>query len=165
MANDITERIAGELGIRELQGRYIDAVWRKDFTAFADCFTEDGEWRIAGQVLRGRAQCVGILESFIDHYDRVRMVMQPPLLQITGTTAIARTEVMEHNFLKTGGRHLAIGTYFDRLVLHDGCWRYAWHFYQLYYLGSPDMTGAFYPLKDFGPPFAMPGLDEPTVGI
>jgi uncharacterized protein (TIGR02246 family) len=160
------DRLFAESGIRELQGRYVDAVWRKDFTAFADCFTADAQWRIAGRVLRGPAECAGMLEAFIEHYDRVRVVLQAPLVAASGDTATARTDVIEHNVLRAGGRHLAMGTYYDRIVRQDdGRWRFSWHYYQLYYLGAPDMSGRFYPLKDFGPPFAMPALDETTTPV
>lgn len=155
------EKLLAEAGIRELQGRYADAVWRKDFRAFEDCFTATAEWRIVGHVLRGPAECARMLDKFTGNYDRIRMVLQAPLVEASGDTATARTDVIEHNMLKAGGRLMVMGTYYDRLTRqNDGRWRFSWHFYQLYYLGPPDMSGRFYPLKDFGPPFAMPEPDE-----
>ena len=153
--------LVAEAGIRELQARYTNAVWRKDFAAFADCFAEDGEWRIAGMVLRGGGECRTFLEGIFGDLDRVRMTMQPPLLQVNGDTAIGRTEVIEHNISKDRKRNLAIGEYYDRFVRIGDQWKFAWHYYQLYYLGPPDMSGAFYEIRDYGPPFAMPPADEP----
>ncbi len=45
----MTDLAAADNGIRQLHARYADAVWRKDYPSFGDCFTEDCEWRIAGQ--------------------------------------------------------------------------------------------------------------------
>ena len=50
----MTDFLAAESGIRQLHARYLDAVWRKDFDAFGDCFAENAEWRIGGKILRGR---------------------------------------------------------------------------------------------------------------
>ena len=48
--------LAAESAIQQLHARYIDAVWRKDADAFADCFAKDAEWKIAGMHMRGRTE-------------------------------------------------------------------------------------------------------------
>ena len=53
MNNDF---MIAECGIRQLHARAIDTVWRKDAAAFAACFAEKGEWKIAGVHMRGRAE-------------------------------------------------------------------------------------------------------------
>jgi uncharacterized protein (TIGR02246 family) len=166
MDGSITEKLLAESGIRELQGRYVDAVWRKDLTAFADCFTAEAEWRIVGHILRGPEECTNALKTFTQAYDRIRMVLQSPLIEVTGDTATARTDVIEHNMVRSGSRMMVVGRYYDRVARQqDNKWRFTWHYYQLYYLGSPDMSGRFYDQKDFGPPFSMPPLDEPTAPL
>jgi hypothetical protein len=161
----MTDLVSAEVGIRQLQSRYIDSVWRKDYAAFADCFTEDAQWLIAGQVLRGPDECVACLKSFMPRFDRVKMTMGSPILEVGDGIASGRTEVIEHNILVNHTRNITIGTYYDRFVEQGDRWRFAWHFYQLYYLGPPDMSGDFYEIADFGPPPAMPGADEPTVRL
>lgn len=44
----MTDFSATEAAIRQLHALYADAVWRKDYESFGDCFTEDAEWRISG---------------------------------------------------------------------------------------------------------------------
>lgn len=161
----MSDFISAEAGIRQLQARYIDSVWRKDFLAFGDCFTEDAEWRIAGRVLRGRIACVNLLKEFIGNFDRVRMTMQTPILDVSEGTATGRTDVLEHNILTNRQRNITIGTYYDRFVQHGGRWMFAWHYYQLYYLGPSDMSGKFYDVTDYGPPFEMPRLDEASTPL
>lgn len=161
----MTDFLMTEAGIRQLQARYADAVWRKDYTAFGDCFAEDAEWRIAGEVWQGRKACVDLLATFMDRFDRVRMTLQTPIIHIDNGVVTGRTDVIEHNILKDGQRNITIGNYYDRFVQEGGLWRFSWHYYQLYYLGPPDMSGQFYKIKDFGPPSAMPPLDEPPMPL
>lgn len=151
-----------ESGVRQLQARYIDSVWRKDLDAFGDCFTEDAEWRIAGQVMRGRAACVGLLQKLMPTIDRVFMTMGAPLLQLEEEAAIARTYVTEVNVSKGVAPFFAIGIYYDRCVQHADRWRFAWRHYQSYYHGPMDLTAPFRHIIDYGAPFGMPGPDEPA---
>lgn len=163
MENSMTDLAAADAGIRQLQSRYIDAVWRRDYDAFGDCFTADAEWRIAGRTLRGRQACIDFLAEFMPLFDRVRMTMQTPILSVADGSVTGRTDVFEHNILADRSRHITIGTYYDRFVEDGGRWRFASHFYQLYYIGPPDMSGDFHDVTDFGPPPAMPGAGATTV--
>jgi hypothetical protein len=152
--------VDAEAGVRQLQARYIDSVWRKDYDAFGDCFTEDTEWRIAGTVLHGRQACVDILKGFMDNFDRVLMSMQTPLLQVTGDQVIGRTYVTEMNIFKDRRPGFTIGIYYDRFAEQNGRWRFAWHHFQMYYIGKQDMSGKWFQISDYGPPFGMPKPDE-----
>jgi uncharacterized protein (TIGR02246 family) len=158
----MTDLVTAEAGIRQLQMRYVDAVFRKDYQAFADCFTEDGEWRIAGKVFRGRQACAAYLESVMPNFNRVLMTMQTPILELGDGVASGRTYVTEYNAVKDAPAAFSIAIYYDRFVLQGDRWRYAWHHYQLYYLGPTDLSGRFYPAKDYGPPFGLPGADDPA---
>ena len=158
----MTDFLVVESGVRQLQARYIDSVWRKDFDAFGDCFTEEAEWRIAGQVMRGRAACVGLLQKMMPSIDRVFMTMGTPLLQLEHGAGIARTYVTEMNVSKGVAPMFAIGIYYDRCVPQAGRWRFAWHHYQSYYHGPADLTAPFRHIIDYGAPFGMPRSDEPA---
>lgn len=156
----MTDFVAAEAGIRQLHARYVDAVWRKDYASFADCFTEDAEWRIAGHVHRGRPEIVAFLERAMSNFHRVIMTFRTPLIELGDGTANARTYVTEHNGFKSGRPGSTIGTYYERLVVDPaGRWRRAWALYQLHYMGPADLTGSFFEQPDYGPPPAMPPLD------
>lgn len=155
----MTDFLTAEAGIRQLHVRYVDAVWRRDYAAFADCFTADAEWRIAGQVHRGRAEIVGFLQRAMSNFHRVIMTFRTPIIGLGDGSATARTYVTENNGFKDGRPGSTIGTYYERLVEKDGLWRRAWALYQLHYMGPADLTGAFFEQPDYGPPPAMPPLD------
>ena len=158
----MTGFLAAECGIRQLQARCVDSVWRKDFGAFGDCFTEDAEWRIGGRLMQGREACVGFLRQVMPHIRRVLITMQTPILEVSGSTAIGRTYLTEANAREGQPPVFPIGIYFDRFVLQDGRWRFAWHHYRSFYFGPNDMSGPLADRADFGPPFGMPAHDDPA---
>lgn len=151
--------VSAEAGIRQLHARYAEAVWRKDYATFADCFTPDAEWRIAGQVLRGRNEITGFLETAMTRFHRVIMTFRTPLIELGEGAANVRVQVTEQNGFKDGRPGSTIGTYFERLVEQDGVWRRAWALFQLHYMGPADLTGSYFDQPDYGPPPAMPPLD------
>ena len=170
----MTDFAAAECGVRQLQARYIDAVWRKDLVAFGDCFAEDAEWHVADfaedkiegtteppivqVVIKGRANCVKFFGQFFDHFDRIFMTLRTPILQLTGPgTAAGRTYVTEQNARKDKLPFFSSAIYYDRFVQQGERWRFQWRYFQLQYMGLPDMTsGRFFDAPDPGPPFGMP---------
>jgi hypothetical protein len=147
-----------EMAIRQLHARYADAVWRKDFVAFGDCFTEDAEWRIAGNIFSGRANIVQTIERVMVDYKRVLMTFRTPLIEVGDRSATARTYVTEDRAVIRGNPGMAIGRYYERIVDQGDRWRFKWRLYQLLYLGPPDLSGSFFENPDYGAP---PGMPEP----
>ena len=78
----MTDFIVAESAIRQLHARYTDAVWRKDYDAFGDCFTEDAEWRISGMVLRGRVEIVNTIKQLLPKFRRVIFTLRTPILEV-----------------------------------------------------------------------------------
>jgi ketosteroid isomerase-like protein len=152
-----------EADIRQLHARYVDAVWRQDVESFGACFANDAEWRIAGQVLRGRADISQFMAEAFKSYRRILMLFRTPLLDIANGEVTARTYVSEQSILKNGDAFGPIGIYYERFVLEDGAWRFGWRLFQTQYAGPPDMSGALFETEDFGPPPAMPPRDADTV--
>lgn len=158
----MTDFALAEAQIRQLYARYTDAVWRKDVDAFGDCFTEDAQWRIAGNVLQGRSQIVSMIQQVFPRYERILLNFRVPVLQVGDGTANARTLVNELS-VREGQAFGPIGTYFDRCVQQGECWRFSWRLFQTHYAGPPDLSGQFFDNPDFGAPPAMPPLDAPAI--
>jgi len=152
----MTDYLMAEAGIRQLHARYADAVFRKDFDAFADCFTEDAEWRLGQYVLRGRQEAVAFLQERIANSHFVLMTFRSPLLQIGPGTATGRTYVTELNAYRNAPPNHTVATYYERFVAYNGVWRRAFALFQLHYMGPEDMSGTFFTTPDYGPPPAMP---------
>jgi ketosteroid isomerase-like protein len=158
----MTDLVTADAGIRQLQSRYTDAVWRWDMEAFGDCFTDDAEWRVVGEQRKGRAACVALLEEVKVNFDRVLFLMITPILQVGDGVASGRTYVTEQNVYKDRRPGFSIGVYYDRFVQQGDRWRFSYHHFVSHYLGAPDMTGRFFESADFGPPPGMPGPDDPA---
>jgi ketosteroid isomerase-like protein len=155
----MTDYLSAEAGIRRLHARYADAVFRKDFATFADCFTEDAEWRLGGYVLRGRQAAVDFLQERIAESHWVLMTFRNPILDIGHGTATGRTYVTEINAYKNAPPGHTVATYYERFAEQNGVWRRAWALFHLHYMGKEDFSGTFFAPPDYGPPPAMPPVD------
>ncbi|MDE2596693.1 MAG: nuclear transport factor 2 family protein [Sphingomonadales bacterium] len=158
----MTTLAEADAGIRQLHARYTDAVWRKDAQAFADCFTEDGEWRISGMVLKGRAEIEATIARILANFEAVLISFRTPLLDVSQSRATGRTYIDERCAWKNGNRNISIGRYYEYFVEQGGIWRFEWRLFELHYRGPPDMTGTFFDHPDYGPPPAMPPRDAET---
>ncbi len=154
--------LIAEAGIRQLYGRYADAVWRQDSTAFAECFTENAVWKIAGRRAEGRAGIAEMFEASISPSERVMFWSGVPVIELTGEGATGRVQVTELIKRKDGQGVRTLGWYYERFAEHEGVWRFAWHHFDLYYYGAPDLSDPITPWPDYGPPPIMPGPDAPT---
>jgi hypothetical protein len=156
----MTDFLKAEAGIRQLHARCADAVWRKDAAAFGDCFTREGEWRIAGLVMKGSDHIGQMFGQIMTGFDHVLMTFRTPILEVGDGIATGRTYVTEQSAFADGKRTLAISTYYERFAEEGDRWRFSWRLFQLHYLGPADLSGSFFENKDYGPPPAMPPLDE-----
>jgi ketosteroid isomerase-like protein len=147
-------------GIRQLHSRYVDAVFRKDYATFAQCWSDDAEWRIAGRILRGRDDITAFLEQAMGNFHRVIMTFRNPLVEMTGQGAArSRVYVTEQNGFKDRRPGATIGTYFEKVIERDGRWLRSWALFQLHYMGPADLTGEYFEQPDFGPFPAFPPSD------
>jgi ketosteroid isomerase-like protein len=158
----MTDFVVAEAGIRQLHSRYVDAVWRKDWDAFADCFAEDAEWRISGRVLRGRAEITAHIRHAMAALKHTLLTLRTPILEVGDGVATGRTYMSEQSLTVEGKPFAPIGIYYERFVDHGDRWRFSWRLFQTRYIGPPDMSGTFFEAEDFGPPPAMPPLDAVT---
>jgi uncharacterized protein (TIGR02246 family) len=154
--------LLAESGIRQLYGRYADAVWRKDIAAFAACFTEDAVWKIAGRTVRGRTEIGSFFEMTLVPSARVMLWPGVPVLDVGDHMATGRTQVTELIKRKDGSARRTLAIYYDRFVEAEGTWRFQWHHFNLYYLGPPDLSGSYIECLEYGPPPTMPAPDDPT---
>jgi hypothetical protein len=148
-----------ETEIRQLQARYCDAVWRKDMASFADCFTEDCEWRIEGQVNKGRKACMEFMAAQFALTRCILITLRTPILEVGDGIASGRTYFTAQNALLDKPPITPIGMYYERFVDQGDRWRFTWRLFQSHYTGGPDMQGTFRDLPQYGAPPGMPPLD------
>lgn len=158
----MTDFVSAECGIRQLQARCIEAIWRKDAKAFANCFTEDGEWKIAGMHMRGRAEIEATFGKLLGLCERVHTQASTPILDVGDGVAFGRTYVSENAKLLNGQFAHTIGIYYERYAETPDGWKFTWRHWSLQYRGPNDFSAPFYDSPDYGPHPGMPGPDEPT---
>jgi hypothetical protein len=159
------ERLSAEIGIRRLHALCADAVWRKDRSAFVDCFTVDGEWKVAGVHMRGQAAVGDGFDQFLALNERVLMSFASPILEVDGQSASGRTYTIEHVRTVDGSGMSSVGIYYERFVEIHGAWLFAWRHFDFCYFGPPDLSAPLFPFVDRGRPPGMPDAADPTAGM
>lgn len=158
----MTDLMAAEFEIRQLQARYADALWRKDPESFAALFTKEGEWKVSGMHLKSRDEIHDTFARFMVHIDRVLMTFRTPIVEIVGGVITARTYVTEQNKFADGQTASTLGIYYERFAEEDGRLRFAYRHWNMHYIGPADLSLDFYDVKEFGPPPGFPAPDDPT---
>src|SRR5262249_6692845 len=94
--------LRAECAIRQLQSPCADIIWCQDAKRCAECFTEDGEWKIAGLHMRGRAEIEAPFAKLLGLCEKVITTVGVPILEVGQGIATARTYVSENAKLKNG---------------------------------------------------------------
>jgi uncharacterized protein (TIGR02246 family) len=161
----MSDFVTAECGIRQLQARFVDAVWRQDADAFAQCYTPDGEWKIAGMHMRGREELADACRKLLGRCSHIQLMPQPAILEIDGDQAIGRQHMIELARMLDGSSAMTIGLNYDRYAFVEGRWRIRWRHWTTHYRGPTDMSGPFVNAPDFGAFPGMPGADDLTVFV
>jgi hypothetical protein len=163
---DIDEQVAAEYSIRQLQARYTDSVWRQDFEAFGDCFTEECEWKIGGVTLNGRSHIVEYMrELFATKFRRLFITLRTPLLDVQQGRASGRTYMSAQNIMADGKAFAPFGVYYEHFLDQGDKWRFSWRLFQTLYAGPADLSGTFFDQEQFGPSPGMPPRDVATLDV
>lgn len=158
----MSDLVTVDCGVRQLHARFVDAVWRQDADAFGQCFTRDGEWKIAGMHMRGRDEVASGFARLLGVCERVQLHLSDTAIELSEGGATGRLYVTEIAKMVAGGGFITFGAYHDRYAEEDGRWRFRWRHWSFHYRGPFDLSGTFNPAPDYGPPPGMPGADEPT---
>jgi len=157
-----TDLVAADTEVRQLHARYVDAVFRKDIDAFGNCFAKQAEWRVGGKILRGKNDITAFMRGVFPQFVRIFMTFRTPLIHLENGAISARTYVSENSLFADGRAFAPIGIYFEHFTVERDALRFKWRLFQTQYAGPPDLSGRFFDVPDYGPPPAMPPLDENT---
>ena len=150
------------VGIGQLHARFADAVFRMDIDEFAACFAAEGEWKIAGMDLAGRAAIHEAAGRLLTRCEKIQLLAGTPILDVAGDTAQGRQQMTELAKMPDGTGFITFGVYHDRYVLEDGRWRFARRHWSFKYRGPFDLSAALVPTDDYGAFPDGPGDDEAT---
>jgi ketosteroid isomerase-like protein len=117
------------IAISQVKARYCRFLDTKDWAAYADLFTDDFEldtFPSGEPVIRGRAEAMASIRSFIEHAQTAHHVHSPEM-QIEGDVAQV-TWAMQDRVVGAAlpeRGHLGFGHYHERYVRQGGRWRIA----------------------------------------
>jgi uncharacterized protein (TIGR02246 family) len=103
--------------ILQLMYRYNHLIDSGDAAGWAETFTEDGVFDVAGQVRSGHSELTAFAAEQAGH----RHVVVNPVIDVTGDSATVRAYFVVY----AGGALRGTGTYADELVRTPDGWRFA----------------------------------------
>ena len=123
-----------KLEINELVARYADAVCRRDQSAWADTWAEDGLWQLPGAPeTRGRDNIVALWANAMAGFPFVAQLINNGTVDVEGDTASGRWYLTEHLKLPDGDIMFNIGVYQDSYVKTAGGWKFSERHYTVLY--------------------------------
>ena len=118
------------LAIQDVIARYAACIDRRDFRTYRDCFHEDAEMHgFAPEPIRGPDAWIAFVERVLERYESTQHLIGPPLVDLHGDRAEARTPLQARHFHREPrGRVMTLwGTYTTSLERREGTWRIGRH--------------------------------------
>lgn len=116
--------------IQDLMLTYAAAVDDNDMTAYRNCFADDVEIVGFGEsTVHGADNWVASVSDQLEAFSGTQHLLSPPLANVAGNRATARTDVQALHFLKTpaGGTFTLWATYLTDFVQTQDKWTIARH--------------------------------------
>ncbi len=141
MDRSVEAKLADELAIRGLVARYCHAIAERDDAAWAATWTEDGEWKVLGQEVRGRDAILARYRALLSAARWVVQVATDGWIELAGDSASGLWQISESIQTKDGRAALNMGRYRDRYRRDvGGAWRFARRELTGSYIGPPDLS-------------------------
>jgi uncharacterized protein (TIGR02246 family) len=137
--------LGDELAIRDLVARYSDAVNRRDETAWAATWAEDGRWYLGAQASEGREKIVTTWRTLMGLFEFVAQLPAHGIIEVDGDEATGRWTIQEIGRPKGGPGSSTIALYDDLYRRDAGDWRIVERRFQVLYTGPPDLSGQVFP--------------------
>ena len=135
-----------ELALRNLMGRYADAVNRHDADAWIATWAEDGVWNLLGNPVNGRANILALWQQMMGSFEFALMLPSSCLFEIADDTASGHWYLHEYTRDLEGNASTVISRYVDTYVRQNGEWLYQSRDYGFIYNGAADLSGNYTPL-------------------
>jgi hypothetical protein len=136
-------KMEDELALRTLMGRYVDAVNRRDESAWADTWAEDATWNLLGTEVTGKAQIVGLWQQMMAGFEFAIMMPSTGLFDVDGERATGHWYLQEFTRDLEGNGSIVLSRYLDSYVKKNGLWVYQSRRYSFMYHGAPDLSGSY----------------------
>ena len=137
--------IEDELALRNLMGRYTDAVNRRDADAWIATWAEDGVWNLLGTPVSGRDNILALWLQMKGGFEFALMLPSSGVFEINGDSASGHWYLHEYTRDHEGNASTMVSRYLDSYVKQDGQWLFQLRHYSFIYNGPSDMSGSYTP--------------------
>lgn len=135
-----------ELALRNLMGRYADAVNRRDADAWVATWAVDGVWNLLGNPVSGRDNILTLWQQMMGSFEFALMLPSSCLFQVNGDTASGHWYLHEYTRDLQGTATTVLSRYLDTYVKQGGQWLFQSRHYSFIYNGPADLSGTYTPL-------------------
>jgi ketosteroid isomerase-like protein len=141
----MSNAVEDELALRNLMGRYVDAVHRNDVDAWAATWDEDGTWNLMGTDVTGKAAIVALWQQMMAGFEFALMLPSSGAFTIDGDTASGHWYLQEFTRDQEGNSSSIVSRYVDTYCKRNGQWLYQSRHYGFLYYGAADLGGNYTP--------------------
>jgi len=135
-----------ELALRNLMGRYADAVNRRDADAWVATWSPDGVWNLLGNPVSGRDNILALWQQMMGSFEFALMLPSSCLFQVNGDSASGHWYLHEYTRDLQGTATTVLSRYLDTYVKQGGQWLFRSRHYSFIYNGPADLSGTYTPL-------------------
>jgi len=132
-----------ELALRNLMGRYTDAVNRVDADAWIATWAEDGVWNLLGNPVSGRDNILALWKQMMSSFEFALMLPSSCLFDVDGDTASGHWYLHEYTRDPEGNASTVLSRYLDTYTRQDGQWLFQSRDYSFIYNGPADLSGSY----------------------
>jgi len=132
-----------ELALRNLMGRYADAVNRRDADAWVATWATDGVWNLLGNPVSGRDNILALWQQMMGSFEFALMLPSSCLFNVEGDTANGHWYLHEYTRDLQGNASTVLSRYLDTYVRQCGQWLFQSRQYSFIYNGPADLSGSY----------------------
>ncbi len=137
----MSQAVADELAIHQLNARYADAVHRRDADAWSSLWAEDASWDFLGQTINGRDNILAMWLGAMEGFPVVYHQSHAGIIEVDGDSAKCRWSINEEIIDAQQQALRFVGVYNDVCSRVGDRWLYQHRRFDVLYQGP----GAFNP--------------------
>ena len=134
-----------EMALRNLMGRYSDAVNRVDADAWIATWAEDAVWNLLGNPVSGKDNILALWKQMMSSFEFALMLPSTCLFEVDGDTASGHWYLTEYTRDPEGAASTVLSRYMDTYTRKEGQWLFQSRDYSFIYNGPADLSGTYTP--------------------
>ena len=134
-----------EMALRNLMGRYSDAVNRVDADAWIATWAEDAVWNLLGNPVSGKDNILALWKQMMSSFEFALMLPSTCLFEVDGDTASGHWYLTEYTRDPEGAASTVLSRHTDTYTRKEGQWLFQSRDYSFIYNGPADLSGTYTP--------------------